>query len=391
MTRPVSHLAIIRAIVLKDLKEYGRDKLWAFLTVMVLVVVIVLFWVMPDDVDESLTFGLAGVGELTEEFSESLEAENDQGVVIVAFETADDLRAVIEGDASAWQTNGVTTVVPDGEDAPDGAERTDVSVGIAFPESFLAAPGEEPVTVYVEGSVPEGIERAVSGIVNEIGYALAGEQLPVETASAEEVYVVLGEDRVGNQVTPRESFRPLLVFLVLLMEMFVMSSVIAKEIQDKTVTALLVTPATTSDVLAAKGLAGSISGIAQATVLLIALQSLGNAPVLVLTLMLLGAIMVAGTAMIAGSAGKDFMGTLFYGMAFMIPLMIPAFSALFPGTASAWIRALPSYPLIDGLVEVITYDQGWADVLPQLGLLLAWCVGLFAIGWVVLKRRVETI
>jgi ABC-2 type transport system permease protein len=107
--------------------------------------------------------------------------------------------------------------------------------------------------------------------------------------------------------------------------------------------------------------------------------------------MLLGAIMVSGTAMIAGSLGRDFLANLFYGMMFMVPLMIPAFTVLFPGTASGWIRALPSYPLVQGLVKVATYGDGWAETLPDVGALFAWCVALFAIGWMVLKRKVETL
>jgi ABC-2 type transport system permease protein len=215
--------------------------------------------------------------------------------------------------------------------------------------------------------------------------------LPVDTANPQEVYIVLGQDRAGNQVTPRESFRPLLVFLVLLMEMFGMSSLIAREVQTKTVTALLVTPATTGDVLAAKGIAGAVLGLGQAAILLAAIDVLGNQPFLIITLMLLGAVMVSGAAMVAGSLGRDFLSNLFYGMIFMVPLMIPAFTVLFPGTATGWIRALPSYPLVQGLVKVATYGDGWAEVLPEVGALLAWCVALFVLGWVVLKRKVETL
>ncbi len=107
--------------------------------------------------------------------------------------------------------------------------------------------------------------------------------------------------------------------------------------------------------------------------------------------MLLGAVMVSGVAMIAGSVGRDFLSNLFFGFMFMIPLMIPTFTVLFPGTASGWIRALPSYPLVQGLVKVTTYGEGWTEALPDVGALLAWCVGLFVVGWVVLKRKVETL
>ena len=57
--------------------------------------------------------------------------------------------------------------------------------------------------------------------------------------------------------------------------------------------------------------------------------------------LLLGAVLVTGIGMVSGAYGKDFMGVMFISLAFMIPLMIPAFGALFPGSAAAWIQALP--------------------------------------------------
>jgi ABC-2 type transport system permease protein len=361
---------------------------------MVLIVVIALFWILPDNVTETISVGVSGLDQPAA--LAGLEAAEEEGLALVPFDSAEDLEAVVAGDADAWPTDGRTVVIARGSAlaAPDGAAKANVAIGIAFPDDFLAATAagqRAQVTVYVDAEVPDEIQTAMSSLVREYAYIAAGAELPVDTPDPDEVFVVLGEDRAGNQVTARDSFRPVFVFLILLMEMFVMASLIAKEIQERTVTAMLVTPATIGDVLAAKGVAGALSGMAQAVIVLVAINSLTSQPALILTLMLLGSIMVSGTAMIVGSTGKDFMSTLFYGMVFMVPLMIPAFAALFPGTASAWIQALPSYPLVEGLVNATTYGAGWADTLPELGALLAWCVGLFAVGWVVLRRKVQTL
>jgi ABC-2 type transport system permease protein len=391
MSRPVSHARVIGDIVRKDLGEYTRDRLWAFLTVLVLVFVVAIFWVLPNEVDESIDVGITGI--IDPAALGALEA-SEEGLTLVSFTSEEDLRSVVAGEAEVWLDGGRTVVVSEGADAPDGAEEAKVSIGLAFPDDFLAATAagrQTDVTVYVDGAVPEEIEGAMSSLVRELAFAVSGSVLPVDTPSPNEVFVILGEDRVGNQTTARDSFRPIFVFLILLMEMFVMASLIAKEIQDRTVTAMLITPATIGDVLAAKGISGAISGMAQAIIVLVAINALGTEPVLILLFMLLGAVMVSGTAMIAGSSGKDFISTLFYGMAFMIPLMIPAFGALFPGTPSLWIRALPSYPLVDGLVEITTYGGGWSDTMPQLALLAGWCVVLFALGWVILRRKVQSL
>jgi len=394
MTRPVSRAAIVGSIVKKDLTEYSRDRLWMFLTLLVLIFMILIFWVLPDRVDESIPVGISGLGDPA--ILAGLESTEEEGLRLVGFDSAADLRSVVAGEADAWQTDGRVVVIPDNSDVekPDGAEKANVGVGLAFPADFLAATAagnRTTVEIFVDAQIPEELKSSMSSLVKELAFAVAGSPLPVDTASPQEVYTVLGQDRAGNQVTPRESFRPLLVFLVLLMEMFGMSSLIAREVQTKTVTALLVTPATTGDVLAAKGISGAVLGLGQAVILMAAIDVLGNEPLLIVTLMLLGAVMVSGAAMVAGSLGRDFLSNLFYGMMFMVPLMIPAFTVLFPGTATGWIRALPSYPLVQGLVKVSTYGDGWAEVLPDVGALVAWCVALFGLGWVVLKRKVETL
>ncbi|MFH1329781.1 MAG: ABC transporter permease [Actinomycetota bacterium] len=389
MSRPVSRWAVVGAIVRRDLLEYTRDRLWAFLTALVLVVVIAVFWILPSDGDESIHVGVSGLADPAA--SLGLEAAGG-GLVVVPFASAADLERVVAGEAEAWATEEGTLVRERGSDErlPGGAEQIDVAIGIAFPEGFPAADGEAArVTVYADAAVPAEVGTAVAGLVREVAYQAAGVPLPVEAPGR--FYVVLGEDRAGGERSPREGFRPLLIFMTLIMELFVMASLIAKEIQERTVVAVLVTPATVGDVLAAKGIAGALSGLVQAVILLAAINSLSTHPTLLLALLALGSVMVAGTAMLAGSSGRDFMSTLFWGMLFMVPLLIPAMAALFPGTAAAWVRALPSYPLVRGLVDVQSYGAGWADTLPELGLLAAWCAGLFAAGWLVLRRRVQAL
>ena len=180
--------------------------------------------------------------------------------------------------------------------------------------------------------------------------------------------------------------------MALIIETFALSSLVATEIQARTVTAVLVSPTRVSDFLAAKGILGTGMAFAQAVLLLLIIGSFANQPFILLAArVLLGAVLVTGFGLIAGSAGKDFIETLFYGMAFMIPLMIPAIAVLFPGSAAVWVKILPSYGLVQAVVQSSAYNAGWPDVLPHLGTALGWCVVAFAAGLVILKRRVETL
>lgn len=75
----------------------------------------------------------------------------------------------------------------------------------------------------------------------------------------------------------------------------------------------------------------------------------------------------------------------------MIPMMIPAFGLLFPGSASLWIRAIPSFGLVETLTGATVYGEGWAESLPNLALLAAWTVAAFVVGLGILKRKVQSL
>jgi ABC-2 type transport system permease protein len=183
----------------------------------------------------------------------------------------------------------------------------------------------------------------------------------------------------------------MMAIIILMIEALALAGLVASEIESRTVSALLVTPASTFDVLAAKSVTGVILGVSQALVFLLATWSFGSAPVLVAAIVLLAAVMMSALGMITGAAGKDFMGTLFLGTAFLVPLIIPALSMILPGRPSLWVRALPSYGIVKSMVDVVGYGRGLPDVAPLLGVAALWTVALFALSVAILKRRVETL
>ena len=104
--------------------------------------------------------------------------------------------------------------------------------------------------VYVEAGIPEEYKRAAKSMVREVAYHIAGDRLPI--TEPDEQTVILGQDRLGNQIPFRDKMKPMLAFFVLMFEAFALASLISSEVQAKTVTAVLVTPARIGDVLAAK-------------------------------------------------------------------------------------------------------------------------------------------
>ncbi|HAL30774.1 MAG TPA: hypothetical protein DCP20_08690 [Coriobacteriia bacterium] len=415
MSRPISRPAIIRALLKKELTAYSRDLVFLGLTLVVLIAAPFLFHALPDSVDESITLGvypaipemigdareaLAEMGATEEQLAELDDidlAAGEEGLALIEFESEERLRGVIEGSLELWRTESGEMVYRDkeaGDKKPEDAERVEPDIGVAFPSDFIAgvAAGKDDltVTVYSQAGIGEEIQTAMKSFVREAAYQIAGRELPV--GMPDEDTIVLGDDRMGDQVTMQERMRPLLLFMVLLMETFSMASLVSTEVLQRTVTAVLVTPAKVGDFLAAKTIFGTLMSLSQALIILVFIGGVTSANwSLILTVLVMGAIMFTGIALFVGAAGKDFMGQLFYAMLFTIPLLIPAISVMFPGSAAPWVKALPSYPIIKVLVDTTAYGGTWGDAWGSLAYAALWLVVLYFAGLFALKRKVETL
>ena len=60
---------------------------------------------------------------------------------------------------------------------------------------------------------------------------------------------------------------------------------------------------------------------------------------------------------------------------------MPAMGVLFPGVITGWVKAIPSYYIVDTVDRVANYGSGWADIWRDLVILLAFDAALLAAGW----------
>lgn len=350
---------VVRAIVGKDFREFGRNRFFLLITFLVLVVWVVVFWVLPDSVDETLRIGVSGF--------EQNPVAGQEGIEVVAFASAEELRVAVEEGSG------------------------DVVAGIAFPPGFAeaVAAGEQPtVVLYVPAGLPASQQTAMESIVAEVAFAFAGAPPPVNPITEAQI---LGVDRVGAQISLQQQMRPLLLVLVLMVETIALSAIVATEVQLRTVTAILATPARVVDFITAKGVFGTALAFSEAALLALLIGALTvNAPAVLVTL-LLGAVLVTGLGMVAGTFGRDFMETMFVAILFLIPLMVPAFGALFPGSSAWWVKLMPSYGLVQAVQGVTIDGESWSEIAGALALLAGWSTVAFAVGAWVLRRRVVTL
>jgi ABC-2 type transport system permease protein len=402
---------LLLAVLKKDVRVYSRNMIYLFLTILSLVAFVTIFWIVPDTVDEELTFAVTpSLSTLFSEGKEALKTRGvpeqvtaqldqfeatfeEEGLFLVEFETEDQLKLAVSGELEVYRTEQGQFVIHDPEGdrkKPSEAKKVNLNIGISFPSTFLSDVmlDQKPrVTVFTDAAVPEEIRGAMQGFIREMAYQLAGHELPVEFPA--EDTIILGRDRLGEQISMRARMRPLIAFFIMMMETFALASLISNEVLQRTVTALLVTPLRVWHFLLAKTLFGTFLAMGQAVIVLALVGAFTTANwLLLLVIVLLGSLLFTAVAMLVGSAGKDFIGQLMFSMLFLIPLMIPSFAVLFPGSAAAWVKLLPSYPIVRLLYDVTIYETLWAESLTCLGYAALWALILYSAGLLVLKRKV---
>ena len=143
----------------------------------------------------------------------------------------------------------------------------------------------------------------------------------------------------------------------------------------------------TREFFAAKGVISVSMVFFQVVVLMLVVGALKFEPLIILTTLFLGALLVTGIGFLMGAAGRDMLSVMAWGVLAMLLLGVPAFGVIFPGTMTAWAKFIPSYYLVDTLHQVINFGAGWQQISSNLLLLLVWDVAAMFIGAAVLKRK----
>ena len=347
---------IIRALVAKDLSLFFRNRFYALMTALGIVMYITIYLVMPSSVDEKLEISLYApvVPPVFEQMAE-------EGVEIEPVESEGALiEAVIEGHSAA---------------------------GVALPADIMEkfALGQKPqVTLYFPADAPEEVKDAVEFLIREMAYLQTGQLLAIEVSVE-----ILGRDMLGEQIPTRDRMRPLLAIALIMFETMALASLISEEVERGTAQALLVTPTRVKDLFAAKGLMGVGLAFAQAVFFMAIVGGMSSQPLIILTTLLLGAVLVTGVGFLIASLAKDMMSVMAWGTVVIIIFVIPAFGIMFPGTISGWVKVIPSYYLADTVHQVANFGAGWGDVWSKLLILLGFNLVIVWGGIMALRRKFQ--
>jgi len=347
---------IVRALIAKDFRLFFRNRFFAFITVLALVTYIVIYFVMPRTVDETLE--LAVYAPVPPPILEQVGA---QGLELEFMESEEQLR----------------DVVASGE----------YVAGVVFPPDLMdkLMSGEKgQLDVYFGTDTPDDVQDAIVVILEELAYLQTGQMLTVRV-SAE----MLGRDMVGAQIPLRDRLVPMLAVIILLMEMLGLASLISTEVTGGTVQALLVTPMTIRGLFAAKLTMGASLAFGQVVLFMAVTGGLNQQPLIIILALLLGAFMSTGIGFLVASGSKEMTTVMAWGFPALIILTVPAFGVLAPGTVSGWVKAVPSYYLVDAVHQAANFNAGWSDVWDNLLMLFGFDVLFVWLGIVVLGRKLR--
>lgn len=352
---------IVRTLFLKDLKLYFRNRFFAYVTIVGMIIYVTLYTLMPNTVDENPTLAVYAPG-IPQLFINFL---NDNDIEIAALETDEALREAIINNQYV--------------------------VGIVLDPAAVSAillGREAQVTVYFASDAPPEISDAMRTVLrvvfNQLSYSLSGNPMPVTFNEQ-----IVGPDMTGNQIPPRDRLLPLLAVMMLVLEMMGLGSLIADEVQKGTLNALLITPVTIPGLFIAKSLLGITLAFGQASVLMALTGNLTWEPLLVLCTLLLGALVVTGLAFLVASFSRDFLGVMSWSMLIIILMLLPSYGVVFPGVINNWAKIIPSYYMVDTIHQVVNFGASWGAVWGNLLVLLAMGIFFMGAGMVVMERKLR--
>jgi ABC-2 type transport system permease protein len=347
---------MVRALIAKDFKLYFRNRFFALITVLALVAYVVIYFLMPSTVDETLEMAV-----YAPVLPPVLEQAGTQGLKLKLMESEEQLKEVVTG----------------GE----------YLAGLVVPPNFmdqLLSGDKGQLDIYFGTDTPEEMQDSIIILLEEMAYLQTGQMSNVQVSPE-----VLGRDMVGSQIPMRDRLLPMLAVIILMMEMLGLASLISSEVVGRTVQALLITPMTIRGLFTAKMIMGVSLAFIQALLFMAVTGGLNQQPLIIIVALLLGAIMVTGIGFLVASGSKEMTTVMAWGFPALIVLSVPAFGVLAPGTVSDWVRAVPSYYLVDAVHQAANFNAGWSNIWDNLLILLGFDIVFVWLGITVLGRKLR--
>lgn len=269
--------------------------------------------------------------------------------------------------AAIEQMDGIElTIFEDAADLTAAVEANDVDAGLVLPAGFdgAVAAGERPdLTFYISGESYASNRIILSVTTIDLIRDIEGAEAPVTVD-----VVSYGDEGLPTNVR----LIPVVVFYALVMAgVFVPGSSLVEEKEHGTLVAMLVTPARSGEILAAKWALGVLLATVMSVFTLALNGALGARPFEVLLVIVIAALMTSTIGLLIGVVAKD--STVFFGLVkgLGIFLFAPVAFYLFPDWPQ-WIAMLfPLYWIIEPIWQVSVMGASVTSVWAELAVALA--------------------
>ena len=283
---------------------------------------------------------------------------------------------------SAKQLDSIITKTYDSvSEIKQAVESGRVDVGMILPrdldESIMRG-SEVTVTAYVWGQSLAKERIVLRATFANLARELAGQDALVEIKS-----VTLG----GEASIPwNDRLLPFIVLMaVFIGGVFLPAISLIDEKQKKTLRALVITPTSIGDVFAAKGIVGVLVSLAMGIVILTLNQAFTANPLLLVLVLALGAVMASEVGLICGALIKDATTLFAIWKVGGIVLFAPALVYMFP-QIPAWVgKVMPTYYLVQPIIEISQRGGCWYDVSTNVLILVG--LDVLFLGMVVFTSR----
>jgi len=342
-------------LIKKDLTLFVRDRFYFLITVIGLILYVVIYWIMPANVDEELEIALF----IPEQQQSGTFLDTEHGIKVTMFSTEDALQEAIK--------------------------QSKYSAGVVIPEDFLSliATGQKPrVTLYFSPQSSEELREAIKAMISRAAFMTSGIEDKIELKTE-----IIGNDMIGRQIPLRDRFIPLLLIAILGTEVLSLASLISTELTQNTVSAILATPVKLSHLLSAKAIMGMTMAFCQTVLFMLIIRGFSHEPLAVFMSLLLGSTLITGLGFLVAAMARDMMGVTSWGMIMFVIFVIPAIGTLFPGLISDWAKVLPSYHLIDAVSKLVSYHASFAEIKGDYFIMLGWSAVSTTAGVLTLRRR----
>ena len=355
-----SSLAAVGALMQIDARRFFRDRFLLAVNLGVLFIYGGLITLVPDDA--RVTSNIAATDEAYAWLSRS---PPDPAVALTRVDDEASLRAIFAG-----------------------ANQAGYRVGLALDSGTRASTDDSAppmLRVYVDETRP-AVEQDLAMLV-AFGVALQISNTPLLVTIAHDDSVLLGPKR--RRASLKQHLQPMVVLLVLMMEMLAVAILISRDIRARVVHAVVVTPTGMAAFVAAKTLFGTALAFVQALIVAALAQALFAAPLAVTLFSLLGAWMFTALAFLIATRARELMDVVFYLLVVLFVAMLPAVLALLPGNSPWWVQAIPTWPLISGMMDAVVQQTPTSRLAPRLLATAAYGAGLYVLGVVALRNKVR--